>query len=79
MKKWTKLPFVATDDAIFNVLEAWPLEWCTPDIAKLDRSAAQKKKDIAKFRIAQLAEKRRKETTVAEVKAVREVTQKAAE
>jgi len=24
VKKWTKLPFVAIDDAIFTTLEAWP-------------------------------------------------------
>jgi len=56
-KQWIKLPFVATDDAIFNVLEAWPSEWCTLDIAKIAKSIAQKKKDEAKLHITQLDEK----------------------
>ena len=29
-KQWVKLPFVATDDVIFNVREAWLLEWRAP-------------------------------------------------
>lgn len=37
MKQWKKLPFVATNDAIFNVLESWPLKWRAPDIAELER------------------------------------------
>ena len=37
-KQWTKLHFVATDDAIFSVLEAWLPEWRTPDIAKIKKS-----------------------------------------
>jgi len=48
-KQWTKLPFVATDDTIFTVLETWPLEWCTPDLAELEKAAAQKKKDDASY------------------------------
>ena len=48
-KQWTKLPFVSTNDAIFNVLEAWPSEWHTPDIAEIEKSAVQKKKDEAKL------------------------------
>lgn len=49
-KQWMKLHFVATNEAIFNVLK----EWHAPDIAELERSAAQKKKDGAKLRITQL-------------------------
>jgi len=52
MKQWMKLPFVATDDAIFTVLESWPPKWCAPDIAELERSAVQKKKNDAKLCIA---------------------------
>ena len=51
MKKWKKLPFVAIDDAIFNVLEAWPPDWCAPDIVEFEKLAAQKKKDDAKLRV----------------------------
>jgi len=39
-KQWAKLPFAATDDAIFTVLEAWPPEWHAPDHAELERVAA---------------------------------------
>ena len=56
-KQWTNLPFVATDDAIFNVLEAWPPEWCTPNIIEIEKSVAHKKKDKAKTRITELTEK----------------------
>jgi len=59
-KQWTKLPFIAINDAIFNVLEAWMLEWCALDIAEIKKSATQKKKDDAKLRITQLAKKRRR-------------------
>lgn len=77
-KQWTKLPVVATDDTIFTGLEAWPPEWLAPNIAKLERSATKKKKDNAKLRIAQLVEKRQKETVATKVWAGREVAQKAA-
>lgn len=43
MKQWMKLPFVATDDAIFTVLEAWP------PVAELESLVAHKKKDDAKL------------------------------
>jgi len=46
-----KLPFVATDNAIFIVLETWPPKWRTPDFAELEKVAAQKNKDDAKLRI----------------------------
>jgi len=62
-KQWIKLPFVDTEDAIFYVLEAWQLEWHTPDIAKTKKFVVQKKKDDAKLCITQLAEKQRKEAT----------------
>jgi len=53
-KTWTKLPFVATDDVIFNVLETWPPKWLAPNIAAIDKSTVQRKKEEAKLRIAQL-------------------------
>jgi len=59
--KWSELPFVAIDDVIFNVLETWLPEWRTPDIAE------KKKKEEAKLRMVQLAEKRRQETTTTKV------------
>lgn len=30
MKTWHELPYLATDNVIFVVLELWPSEWCTP-------------------------------------------------
>lgn len=51
-KQWTKLSFVATNDAILHVLEAWPPKWHAPDITKIKKSVAQKKKDEAKLCIA---------------------------
>ena len=78
-KQWTKIPFVANDDAIFTALEAWPLEWRAPDLAELEKETTQKKKDDAKLCITQLVEKQRKETIVAEVWVAREAAQKATE
>jgi len=39
--QWVKLPFIATHDAIFEVMTTWPLEWHAPDLAKLDKIATQ--------------------------------------
>jgi len=54
-KQWMKLPFVATDDMIFTVLETWPLEWCALDMEELEKAIARKKKDDAKLCVTQLA------------------------
>lgn len=78
-KQWMKVPFLAIDDAIFNFLEAWLPKWHAPNIAELERSIAHKKENDVTLCIAQLAEKRQKETTTAEVQAVWEATQKVAE
>lgn len=78
-KQWTKLPFVATNDAIFIVLETWPPEWCAPDLAELEKVTAQKMKDDAKMCITQLAERRWNEKAAAKLRAVREATQEAVE
>jgi len=40
MKQWMKLPFIATDNAIFIVLETWPPEWRAPDLAELEKAVA---------------------------------------
>ena len=47
-KKWTKMPFVATNDALFNVLETWPPEWHVPNFTEIEKSTAQKKKEETK-------------------------------
>jgi len=39
-EQWIKLPFVAIDDVIFNILEAWLLEWHAPEIAEIKKSVA---------------------------------------
>lgn len=40
-RTWFKLPFIATYDAIFEVLAAWPLKWRAIDKAALERMAEQ--------------------------------------
>ena len=49
MKQRMKLPFVATDNRIFTILETWLPEWHAPDLAKLEKVVAQKKKDDSKL------------------------------
>lgn len=39
-KQWMKLPFVATYDVIFTILETWPPEWCAPDLEELEKVVA---------------------------------------
>ena len=73
-KQWKKLPFVATEDAIFIVLETWPSEWYAPDLVELEKAATQKKKDDAKLHVTQLAEKRKKETSATKERAAWEAT-----
>jgi len=51
-KKWSELPFVAMGDVIFDVLETWLPEWCTPNIATIEKFVAQKKKKEAKLNMA---------------------------
>jgi len=48
-KQWRELPFVPTNDVIFNVLETWPLEWYTPDIATMEKSVAQGRKRTSNY------------------------------
>lgn len=64
-KKWSKLPFITTNDVIFNVLEMWSLEWHAPEISALEMSITQKKKEKKKLLVAQLAKKRQKEVVAA--------------
>lgn len=53
VKKWNELPYRATDDVIFDVLEAWPPEWCAPALSmtKTKNSAARWKKEETKLRM----------------------------
>ena len=74
-KKWNELPYMATDDVIFDVLETWLPEWCAPDISTMEMSVKQKKKEEAKLCMAQLAEKRRKEAVVAKAQEARDAAQ----
>jgi len=73
-KKWSKLPFLATDDVIFNVLETWPPEWRAPDIAAVEMSMAQKKKEEVKPCTVQFAEKRRQEVAAEKAQEARDST-----
>lgn len=58
-------PYLATDDAIDVELDQWPIEWLsTIDLAVGgSKSIVQKKKEEAKLKMTQLAEKRKKEAT----------------
>ena len=47
-QQWTKLPFIATNDVIFTLLESWPPTRRAPNLVELDKIAAQKRKDDAK-------------------------------
>lgn len=41
-KKWNELPYLATDDVIFIMLELWLLEWHAPasSMMELEKSVA---------------------------------------
>lgn len=58
VKQWMKLPFVATDDAIFTILDACPPGMVCPRYFQTREATTQKNKDDAKLRVTQLAEKR---------------------
>jgi len=62
VKKWNELSYLTTNDVIFDVIESWPPEWCTPAIfaAETEKFVAQQKKEEAKLQMAQLAKKTRK-------------------
>lgn len=66
MLQWNKLPFIDIDDVIFSVLESWPPKWHTPNLAELDRTPTQRRKDEA--------EKRCNEKVATKVRAVHEAT-----
>jgi len=63
---WRELPYLVTD-VIFEVLESWPSEWraLAGSAVEVEKSVAQWKKEEVKLRMAQLAEKRRKEEVAA--------------
>ncbi len=71
LQQWTNLPFIATDDVIFIVLETWPTERCAPDLAEMEKAATQKKKDDAKLHITQLAERRQNKKAATKVRVAR--------
>ena len=60
-QKWYDLPSLAMDDTIDVVLDRWPAEWHTTiDLAVGgSKSVAQRKKEEAKLKMTQLAEKRK--------------------
>lgn len=51
------LPFIATNNHIYEVLETWPSEWCTLDKAVLERMVVQQRKKELQQRLTHLAEK----------------------
>lgn len=56
-RTWVKLPFIATNDAIFEAIVAWPPKWRALDLAELEKIAAQERKKEIKLRITKLAER----------------------
>lgn len=64
-QKWYDLPYLAMDDVIDAVLDQWPTEWrTTTDLAMGgSKYTTQRKKEEAKIKMTQLAEKRKKEAT----------------
>lgn len=62
---WVNLPFITMDDAIFKVMVAWYLEWCTMDLAKLEKVIAQQQKQETKLHITKLVERKFQEHEVA--------------
>ena len=48
-------------DAIFTVMEPWPLEWHTLDLVKMEKVVAQQREKDTKLCIMKLAERRREE------------------
>lgn len=67
MNTWHDLPYLATDNVIFAVLESWPSEWRAPasSMVEMEKSIAQYKKEETKLWMAQLAEKSRREEAIA--------------
>lgn len=61
-KKWNELPYLATDDVIFTILELWQSKWRAPAMSTLEtkKPATQWKKEEEKLRMVQLADKRSK-------------------
>jgi len=64
-RTWVKLLFIATDDAIYEVMAAWPPEWRAPDVTKLEKIAAQQRKKELKLRITKMVERARQEQKAA--------------
>lgn len=64
-QKWVKLPFIATNDAIFEVMASWSPEWRALDLEELENLTAQQKKRETKLRIAKLTESKHQEQEAA--------------
>jgi len=70
VQQWTKLPFIAINDAIFSVLESWPPKWHAPDLVEMDKATTQKQKDATKLHVTMLVGKRHNEKVATEVRVV---------
>jgi len=47
------------DDAIYEVMVAWPLEWRAPDLAVVERMAAQQRKKEIQLRLTKMVKRTR--------------------
>ena len=74
MKTWHELPYLATDDVIFAVLESWLSEWraSADSTVEVEKFVVQRKKEETKLWMVQLVEKRKKEEATAKAQAVRD-------
>lgn len=68
-KEWTKLTFIAIDDAIFTMLETCPQEWHTLDLGGMEKATNQQRKEDTKLHIIQLAKNRQQEKATVEAAA----------
>jgi len=81
VKQWNELPYLATDDVIFDVLESWPPEWRAPSssIVESEKFVAQRKKEEVQLWMVQLEEKRRNEAATTKAQVACDATKVAAE
>jgi len=61
--KWFDLPYLSTNDVIQEVIKHWPTDLHSPSNLAMgtSKSTENKKKDVEKQVVQQLAEKRRNE------------------
>lgn len=72
VQEWVKFLFIATNDAIFEVIALWSPEWRAPDLAQLEKIATQQKRRETKLCITKLVERKRQKQDAATQKRIAE-------